>query len=222
MKANSGALREVVYNKIVDDISAGKIVPGEKLNERQLAKKFNVSRTPVREALFRLEKVGVAAFDETKGIIVRKVTEKQFGEILDIISVLEGYAVETIVANGSAAKELNNIIRLGEKLETHVKNKDYFKFADDNRKFHEYLIHITGNSTLQKLLKELNSRILTGGLSVPFYMEEYEEKHRKIIDAISKGLSKKAGSVMKQHNQDIKKFVVETLKNLRGTKNIVF
>jgi DNA-binding GntR family transcriptional regulator len=222
MKANSKALREVVYNKIIDEISGGKIVPGEKLNERQLAKRYNVSRTPVREALFQLEKVGVADFDQVKGIIVRKVTVKQFEEILDVISVLEGYAVETIVAHGLTSKELTNIMQFGEKLETNAKNKDYFKFAENNRIFHEYLVKTTKNSILQTILKELNSRIYTGGLSVPFYIDQYEKKHKEIIDAISKGLSKRAGIAMKRHNQDIKKFLVETLKNLKGTRNISF
>ena len=222
MKTNSKALREVVYNKIIDDISDGKIVPGEKLNERQLAKKYNVSRTPIREALFQLEKVGVVAFDKVQGVIVKKITAKQFEEILNIISVLEGYAVETIVANGITSNDLTNIIQLGEKLEMNAKNKEYFKFAKNNRKFHEHLVKKTKNLALQELLKELNRKVYTGGLSVPYYIDEYEKKHKIIIDAISKGRSKEAGIAMKQHNQDIIKYIVETLKNLKGTNAISF
>jgi DNA-binding GntR family transcriptional regulator len=220
MEKKTKPLREVVYNKIVDQISDGEISPGETLNERDLAERFNVSRTPVREAFLQLEKVGMIVRNANSGAVVKKITTEQTEEILNIISVLEGYAAETAVVRGIEGKDLKRIKEIGKKMESHTKNKDFFKFAETNRTFHEFVVKKAGNNTLEGILKELNTRVYTGGLTVPFYIDQYWAKHKLILEAIENRLPARAGAEMREHNQDIKKFLLKSLRHFRAINSL--
>jgi len=200
---------------IIEELSSGKITAGEKLNERQIAKEFHVSRTPVREAFAQLEKAGIIEVNSKLGAVVKKLTIEQFDEILEIISVLEGYAIEIAVSKGFKAKDLAYIKQLEKKMEVNVEEKDYFKYTTTNRKFHEFIFKKAGNSTLANILKELMRKVYIGGLTLPFHINEFPLEHSKIIEAISKRLPKKAGIMMRKHNQNIKKCKAETLKKIK-------
>lgn len=217
MEKKTKPLREIVYNEIVDQITNGEINPGEKLNERDLAKQFNVSRTPIREAFLQLEKVGMIVLNTNSGAVVKKVTVKQTEEILNIISILEGYAAETAVSKGIEGKDLELLKEIGKKMESYVRNKNYFKFAHINRDFHEFIVKKAGNNTLEDILKDLNAQIYTGGLTVPLYIEQYWKKHKVIIEAIEEHNAKKAGVEMREHNQDIRRFLVSAIRRLKQT-----
>lgn len=218
--SNNTKLRQIIYDKIVDEISSGKIVVGERLNERELAKKFNASRTPVREALIQLEKVGVIVINHNKGAMVRKVTRKQMEESFDIISILEGYAVETTVAGGISEKDIIYIKKLEKEMNQAVKEKNYFKFPQLNQKFHDFFVKKTRNKILQDVLNVLNSTVYSGGLSVPFFIDQYMAKHTIIIDALLKGLPMEAAKAMKDHDQERKKYVDKTLGEIKKYKSV--
>ena len=83
-------LRDVVFNPLRDAILTGKLVPGERLMENQLAEKLGVSRTPVREALRMLELENLVELVPRKGAQVLDMTEKDIVNILEIRSALEG------------------------------------------------------------------------------------------------------------------------------------
>jgi DNA-binding GntR family transcriptional regulator len=208
-------LRKTIYEKLILDMNNGNIVPGQKLNERELAKKFHASRTPVREALAALEKDGAVDIIHNKGAVVRRVTVKESEEIFDLISLLEVYAIEIAIARGITEKDRIYIKNLEKQMDLAVKDRDYFKFPQINEKFHGFFVNKTGNKTLQKILKQLNALSYSGALSVPKHIEDYMAKHRMIIDALFKGQSNKAVAAMKQHNQDRKIFVSKTLRSIK-------
>ncbi|RYL90334.1 GntR family transcriptional regulator [Sporolactobacillus sp. THM7-4] len=85
-------MREHVYRYLKDLILEGTYQAGDRLIERDLAKEMNISRTPVREALFRLEAQGLVKTVPRKGVVVEKISKQQITEIFDILSVLEGLA----------------------------------------------------------------------------------------------------------------------------------
>ena len=72
MPRKKGPLREKIYNKLIAEIVTGQLNPGERLSEAGLAKRFGVSRTPIREALLQLEKLGYVVHQKNVGTIVKK------------------------------------------------------------------------------------------------------------------------------------------------------
>ncbi len=207
----SKPLREIIYNQIIDGINSGQIAPGEKLVEGHLAKLFNVSRTPVREALLQLEKKGVVALRSNSGAVVKKITAEQIEEIFNIISVLEGYAVETVVAKGVGAKDLSYLKKLRKEMESLAATKNYFRYIEKDAEFHAFFIKKAENSVLSEIVKDLRSKVYTGGLTTPFHIDQYLSRHKSIIQAISKGDPDKAGTAMREHFKEIKKFLIGTL-----------
>jgi DNA-binding GntR family transcriptional regulator len=216
MGQNSKPLRENIYNKIIDNIVSGKISPGEKLTEGQLAKQFRVSRTPVREALLQLEKKGVIVHNRNVGAVVKKITVEQVEDIFNIISVLEGYAVETVVSERIGEGDLSHIYTLRKEMEHLAEIKNYFQYAEKDAEFHRFFVKKAKNIDLSDIVKDLRSRVYTVGLTLPFHIDKYLSKHKEIIDAISAGDPYEAGKLMKEHIQEIKVFLIEILKQLKG------
>jgi len=219
MRRNSKPLREIVYNKVIEYINSGKITPGEKLTEAQLAREFHVSRTPVREALIQLEKKGVITVKTNFGAVVKKITLRQTQNIFNIISVLEGYAVEIIAARNIGKDDIVYLKRLHREMKYLAETKNYFRYAEKDAEFHRFFVQKAENDALYEVVKDLRSRVYTVGLTLPFYIDKYLSKHEKIINAISIGKSNEAGKLMKEHIQEIKIFLTNTLKQFRRIPN---
>ena len=87
-------LRELIFNNLLEDIVHGRINPGEKLLEKELAKQFEVSRTPIREALLQLEAEGYVIHTKNVGAVIKKISSNTVQETYELIAFLEGYAME--------------------------------------------------------------------------------------------------------------------------------
>ena len=120
-------LRDVVFNTLRDAILTGKLVPGERLMENQLAEKLGVSRTPVREALRMLELENLVELVPRKGAQVLDMTEKDIVNILEIRSALEGLA--TSLACKKMTKECLQQLK-------NMKNSRYIMMQFWNTKMH--------------------------------------------------------------------------------------
>jgi DNA-binding GntR family transcriptional regulator len=216
MKLKSKLLREIIYAKIIEYIGSGKITPGEKLTEGRLAKHFNVSRTPVREALLQLEKKGLVVLHPNFGAVVKKISIQQIEQIFNLVSVLEGYAVETVVNGGIEEGDLSYLYKHQEEMESLAAEKNYFRYAEKNTEFHSFFVKKTKNDILSEILKDLRSRVYTVGLTLPLHIDQYLLRHRMIIEAISTGDPHKAGLLMREHVQELSTFLRGMLKQLRG------
>jgi DNA-binding GntR family transcriptional regulator len=204
-------MREIIYNKIIQDLGQGRIAPGEKLAEEQLAAFFNVSRTPVREALLQLEKKGLIILHANSGAVVKKITGAQIEEIFDILSVLEAYGVETVASRGIGKEDLSYLKKVLQEMENTRKTKNYFRYAEEDAKFHTFFIHKLGNSHLSEIIEDLRNRMYMSGLTTPLHIHQYLSKHKAIILALSRKSPSQAGAAMREHFQEIKKFLIETL-----------
>ena len=112
MKPIFSTILEQVYNRIKDDILSGAYGPGYHLQEKELAEKLGVSRSPVREALKQLSVEGLTVSLPHKGVIVKSLTEVEIHEIFEIRAVLERAALERAIERITEAeiKEINLII----------------------------------------------------------------------------------------------------------------
>jgi DNA-binding GntR family transcriptional regulator len=147
-------LREQVYGGIKNAIIGGEFEPGKRLIEERLAEDMKTSRTPVREAIQKLEKEGLIQRLPRGGFAVKGVTEEEVEEVFGLRAVLEGYAgyLATQRIEGDELKALEEIITAQEAC---LKSMDVDEFIRLDGEFHDKLYEAAKNNRLYALLNDL-------------------------------------------------------------------
>lgn len=194
-------LREVVCESLREAIRKGILKPGERLMEIQLAEDLGVSRTPVREAIRKLEQEGYVIMMPRRGTYVANMSIRDVNEIFEIRTALES------LSNGMAAEriteeELERLQRLLVMIGGHIKSKDMDKIVETDIEFHELLYQASRNTRLIGIianLREQLTRFRTLSMSYPGRLEATLEEHRDMVEAIAKGDVKAARKAAERH-----------------------
>lgn len=212
---NSKSLRETIYERIRDDITFGKLYPGQRLTEATLATALKASRSPVREALRQLESEGLITFERNKGIEVSRLSSKQVDEIFDIRMVLEGYAAYLTVARGLTEQDWQYLDKLNKALQQDAKKNDDQSWFQHNAGFHNFFRCHSGNHNLEQLISMLERRVYRYkymSVSFPDQLKHYLEQHNNIIEACKKKDSDLVRVRMQEHLVYVKGVIGEYLK----------
>ncbi len=202
-----------VCEKIRGFIISGKYKPGEKLIEGELAQQLKISRTPIREAIRRLESEGLIKTEPLKGAYVAKLSVTEVKEIYYVRGILESNAIELAV-NHIGEEEIKALGQYREMFKVCHRKKEYDKWLSANIEFHHFIAKQSGNSTMLRLLTELGSRVhryqfiaTTNDKNI----ERYTEEHDNIIDALIKKNTKLARVHMEKHLRTVQSIVTEFL-----------
>ena len=208
-------LRKMIYEQLVSDILCGSINAGERLSEAALVERFGVSKTPIREALIQMEREGYILLKKNVGAVVQKISIRMVEEIFTIVAVLESYATETVVAERKLTQsDIAHLAKLIQTMKKYSQRKKYLEYRLLNVEFHGYFVEKLGNETLKKNVADLRRRMygfVSGGLTLPLYIDRYVECHRQILDAVKKNDATKAAILMRNHLMESKDFLVSTL-----------
>ena len=178
-------LRDVVFNTLRQAILRGEFKPGERLMEIQLANKLGVSRTPIREAIRKLELEGLVIMIPRKGAEVADITEKSLRDVLEVRKALE----ELEKAGENFKKVLNRSKDITEVAEADVRFHDVIYMATDNHK----LIHLLNK------LREQMYRYRVEYLKNPDVHEQLTQEHEEIVYHIKRREKVEATAVTCQH-----------------------
>jgi DNA-binding GntR family transcriptional regulator len=181
-------LRERILETIRDAIIKGALKPGEKVAEPELAERFGISRTPIREAFRQLETEGYLTVIPRKGAVVAAFSQKDVEEFYAIKSILEGYAAKRACENLSG-KEIEKLESINTKLSQLAEGADVKQFFKIHNDFHDLFIKAANNDKLNEMIASLVGkfqRLRLASLSVPGRMKISVEEHEKIIDAFKK------------------------------------
>lgn len=151
-------LRDVVFNTLRQAILKGELEPGERLMEIQLADRLGVSRTPIREAIRKLELEGLVIMVPRKGAEVAKITEKDLNDVLEVRCALEELAVELACKKITKAQ----VEKLESTLATFkvaIHGKNLTEMAEMDEKFHMVIYEATGNTRLIQTLNNLREQM---------------------------------------------------------------
>ena len=151
-------LRDVVFNTLREAILKGDLKPGERLMELQLASKLGVSRTPIREAIRRLEQEGLAVTTPRKGAEVAKMTLKDMEDVLEIRDALDELAVR-IACQKISDEQLKQLEDMKELFEKSTQTGNVKKIAEADVTFHDVIYEATGNPKLVTLLNNLREQV---------------------------------------------------------------
>jgi DNA-binding GntR family transcriptional regulator len=173
-----------LHERILAAIDDGSLAPGVRLLETDLASRFGVSRTPVREALRRLETQGVVTHEPRKGAIVATLDYDQLGELYAVREVMEGLAARLSARHASEAE----VQLLRDMIEADEEITEPKAHSQANKRFHRQLHQCSHNRYLIQTLDPVRrSMALLGNttFAVPGRIETSNAEHRLIVDAIA-------------------------------------
>lgn len=204
-------LRDIVFDNIRTAILEGVLKPGERLMEMQLAEQLGVSRTPVREAIRKLELEGLVVMVPRKGAYVAQMSKKDVEELLEIRYALEG--VCTKYATGRIyPEELMELENISEKLEAAVKDNNLEEILKCDLKFHDIIYRSSKNEQLYQMTNSLWEKIYRFRF---VYMSDYTsavnivQEHLEILNAIKAGNSELAENLARKHIQRAQDFMIK-------------
>src|SRR5689334_1510764 len=177
---------DLVYHSLRDAIASGKLAPGQRVMEVEVAEWLNVSRTPVREALRRLEGDGMLAVEPRTGLVVTSITREAMLELYVMREVLESTAARLCAEHASEVElmALEELTKREERLE-----RDYEARVRVNRLFHDTIHRAAHNRYLEKSLSAVNDSMCLLGKSqmlIPARAKEAQAEHAELFGAIRK------------------------------------
>ena len=184
---NYKPLRELVFESLREAIISGKLAAGERLMEIQMAEEMGVSRTPVREAIRKLELEGLVVMIPRKGAYIAGLSLKDIADVFEIRSALEGLAAE-LAAERITDNELEDLERHLVKISEESETGDLDKVVATDTDFHSLIYKASRNQRLSQIINNLREQIQrfrTTSLSYPGRMKAAVEEHRKIVEALS-------------------------------------
>lgn len=196
----SVSLADCVFERLENDILSGKYAYGDVLTESRLSEELGVSRTPIREAIRRLEQENIL-LDSGRGLVVQGITDKDVADILDIRLQIEGMAVRRAVDN-MTAEEKRQLMEAVELQEFYVSRGDAEHIQEQDHQFHERIYAECGSITLQSTLVPLHrkaQKFRQASVERPERAGESAAEHRAIAQAILDGDADKAERLMIDH-----------------------
>lgn len=181
-------LRERIVDFIKDSVVTGRLKPGERVPEQEIAQNFGISRTPIREAFRQLESEGFLTVTPRKGAVVSPITDKDVSEFYAIKSLLEGYAAKT-ACEKLTDKEIKRLEGLNSQMRKSAEKNDVKGFFRLDNQFHDTFLKACGNEKLFNLIHHLVQqfeRFRITGMSLPGRMLDSVRQHGEIVEAFSK------------------------------------
>jgi DNA-binding GntR family transcriptional regulator len=205
-----------VYEFLKERIMEGSLKPGEKLNERELAKQATVSRTPIREALKRLEHEGFVVNLPQRGAFVKKYSPEELDVLHRMLLRMEGLALE-LAAPKLRSPDFTKLRGLLSLMRSEAAGHDTKRFISLNVRFHLFFAEKTGSEELTRTIGLLLGQIMrllyvriTVGSDATLYVEE----HQEILDALQKRNGKGALETLEKHIERSRQSVIRFYENL--------
>lgn len=213
---------EILVSEIEKLIVNGSMVPGQRLDEMVLAKKYGVSRTPVREAIRALIAIGLVQNTGKQGSQVAKLSISMLIEMFELMAVLEGMCAQ-LAARRATKNQLFEMQKTHELLEKTFEKGTHKEFYNVNLQFHDLLYNASHTQYLAEETLRLRRRLSPYRMRVTFQpgrMNSTLEEHNKILIAIKKGESELAKNEAISHlrliGNDLEDFIASVSS---GTKS---
>ena len=212
-------LRDVVFNTLRQAILKGELEPGERLMEIQLAERLGVSRTPIREAIRKLELEGLVLMIPRKGAEVAEISEKSLREVLEVRRSLEELAIE-LACQRITPEELTALEEAENRFARAVEDGEVRAIAESDENYHELIYQATANDRLVQILNNLREQMYRYRLE---YIKDEDRRqilvveHEHILRAVRRRDIADAKSAVREHidNQQL-----TITKNLTTAKKI--
>lgn len=208
---NYKPLRDVVFENLRTAILEGNLKSGQRLMEVQLAEQLGVSRTPIREAIRKLELEGLVVMLPRKGAYVANMSFKDLIDVLEIRATLEGLAA-SLAAERRRDEDITELERVAKEFEVSVREANIDNVLKKDVEFHEKIFLMANNKKLYQLITSLWEQVHRFRVT---YVSNYEaslslvDEHNRILEAIKSGDSELAKKYATEHIEIAEQFFME-------------
>ncbi len=207
---NHKPLREMVYEELKMEILTGAIVPGTRMMEVELAEEMGVSRTPIREAIRKLEKEGLVTIEPRRGAYASMISTKDMVEILEVRQDLEGLAAY-FAASRMTPDQLAELKKEYNKYNEAVKSGIMEDMIKHDTKFHRIIVDSCHNKILVQMIEQLQELVLR--FRYIYYdnfkrAENMPAEHAEILNAIESSNAEAARYAADIHIDRLKELVI--------------
>ena len=203
-------LREIVYEELKMQILTGKITPGTRMMEVELAESMGVSRTPIREAIKQLEKEGLVTIEPRKGAYASQISVKDMVDILEVRQDMEGLAAH-MAAYRMTPKQMKQLEAISIGYNKAVEDSNMMDMIKYDTEFHNLIVESCNNNILKMMIDQLQELLLR--FRYVYYdnikrVEKMPSEHTMIMEAIKDGRSDAARAAAEMHIERIKEMVM--------------
>ena len=207
-------LRDVVFNTLRRAILTGQLKPGERLLEVHLANKLGVSRTPIREAIRKLELEGLVIMIPRRGAEVARITEKSLKDVLEVRRALDALSVE-LACDRITEEDMKRLLQACQDFEKAAKGKDASVIAKAYVALHDIIVEATGNQRLAQLVNNLSEQMYR--YRFVYIKEESKHdmlvaEHREIYESIASRDKERAARAAKLHIDNQEKSIIRQIR----------
>lgn len=207
-------LRDVVFNTLRQAILTGELKPGERLMEIHLANRLGVSRTPIREAIRKLELEGLVTMIPRRGAEVAQITEKSMKDVLEVRRTLDALSAE-LACERISSEEEEALKKACQAFEDAVKTKDTKAIAKADVAIHDIIAEATGNQRLIQLINNLAEQMYRYRFEYIKDATQHEriiQEHRIIYESIVNKDKEAASEMAKTHIDNQEKAVIARIR----------
>lgn len=206
-------LRDVVFNTLRRAILKGELKPGERLMEIALADKLGVSRTPIREAIRKLELEGLVVMAPRKGAKVASITERDLNDVLEVRKGMEVLAI-SLACDRITREEIEKLEEVEKKFQNLIEDGNFTELAEVDVVFHDIIYNATNNTRLVQLLNNLREQMYRYRME---YLKDIAvrrtlaDEHKAICEALREKNEQKALNYIKLHIDNQQKAIIRSL-----------
>jgi DNA-binding GntR family transcriptional regulator len=214
-------LTALAYKSIKEYILEGRLDEDSRLTEEFLSGQLGISKSPIREALNRLEAEGLIRIEARRGAYLRSFSNKEVDDLYDVREALEIHAVRTGTFPPALIKELRVSVK---RLRGYLKANDRTRYIDEDVSFHAAIAGATGNARLCDVLENIQNQIwLFRRKTYNLSSSAAPDAHDALIDALEKGVPDKddrseAEAVMSRHISTVRRKLLEHLEAEKPSK----
>ena len=215
-------LRDVVFNTLRQAILTGELKPGERLMEIHLANRLGVSRTPIREAIRKLELEGLVTMIPRRGAEVAQITEKSLKDVLEVRRALDALSVE-LACDRIEEEELTALSQACDAFAEATKTKDPKKIAQADVALHDIIVKATDNRRLIQLVNNLSEQMYRYRFEYIKDVSTHDqliEEHRIIFESIRRKDKETAAKTARLHIDNQESSIMKQIR-LERSKNSI-
>ena len=206
------SLTQQAYRYIRDEIVQGRIDGQQHLTEGFFATRYGISKSPIREALNRLESDGLITIVPRRGAFVRGFSIHDVEEIYELREILETRVIQDAVLNAEIMKRLRQIVRSAQ---SYLQKKDKPNYIREDMAFHTTLANASSNSRLRKMLESMHNQLLIlRRQTFELSSQASTTQHLRILEALERGKKDRAAKLMGQHIREVRNHLVDHMRGL--------
>jgi len=151
-------LREQVYAYLRNEMHIGRLLPGEFINLSEISEKLGISKTPLRDAIIRMESHGFVTILPRRGVLVNKLTVQDVKNILGVLGALESSVIESVFDKLGPA-HTDEMARINEEMTAAIRSEDTASYYQLNIAFHDVFLGLSENTIMKDIITPLKQRL---------------------------------------------------------------